>query len=169
MTETREDILPTIIEHSVPNSPSVRRRKKIVRVLLPLFFAIVLGVLCWALIIDRRDAVRLAHEGRTVSARVTGKHSSSGKSSNYYLDFEFPVSGRIVTGSDGVLQKEYWDTAPGTQMPVTYLPSDPTIYRLGIITLESVAQGQRITVVAVGFLALLFGSACWYVERQLRD
>lgn len=87
-----------------------------------------------------QDAAKLAENGVTTQAQVLQSYSrrerrssSSGTryETNYYVRYRFtPEGGEPITKRDRVSKSFQKNTRVGTQIPVTYLPSDPSLHEI---------------------------------------
>ena len=84
----------------------------------------------------------LKSHGRTALAHVIGKHTTQGKSTGYYLEYDFNVNGVWVYGDESVDEDEYTEGRPGGAIIVTFLPSRPETYALGAVTQGRVEAQQ---------------------------
>ena len=83
-------------------------------------------------LLDLRETQLLRAEGISARGTVTGRHRSGGKSNSHYLDVEFQTGeGRRVALTESVSRGRYDRTKPGDTVPLHYLPSDPTVMKIG--------------------------------------
>jgi hypothetical protein len=83
-------------------------------------------------ILDLRETQRVLAEGELARGKVTGRHRSAGKSTNYSLDVEFQTrAGVRVRLTEDVGTSRYERTKPGDIVPLHYLPSDPSVMKIG--------------------------------------
>src|SRR5262249_37923105 len=79
-------------------------------------------------ILDLRETRRVQAEGEIARGKVTGRHKSGGRSTNYSLDVEFQTrAGVRVSLTESVGRRRYERTKPGDTVPLHYLPSDPSV------------------------------------------
>lgn len=121
----------------------------------------------WFLPTVVRD-LRLTLWGDVVQGEVVGKFRAAapsndiahaalfahgGKRTSYRVTFSYAVNGRQYHGETTV-SSAAWDTAqPGQPIDVVFLPSDPSIYRVGF----PIWRTGAIAVVLIGSVALAFG------------
>jgi hypothetical protein len=87
----------------------------------------ILGGLLW---FGALPEIRLASEGREAPARVTGARVSSGRSTNYYLRYQFiAANGATNTAEGRVSYATYQSVHVGDLITVVYVPSAPEIQR----------------------------------------
>ena len=95
-------------------------------------FLTVGGVFLVVGILDLRETQRVLAEGELARGKVTGRHRSGGKSTNYSLDVEFQTrAGVRVRLTESVGRGRYERTKPGDTVPLHYLPSDPSVMKIG--------------------------------------
>jgi Cu/Ag efflux protein CusF len=83
-------------------------------------------------ILDLRETRRLVSEGELARGTVTGRHKSGSKSTDYSLDVEFQTrAGVPVTLTESVSKGRYERTKPGDTLPLRYLPSNPSVMKIG--------------------------------------
>jgi len=120
----------------------------------------------WGATSEVKTTYLLATEGKQVEARVVDKHISRGKSTSYYLDFTFQVAGGLYEGKDSVSSSEYESTPIGAGLTVTYLPSNPETFRVGVITNEDVRRHKIFWTFGICFGALIIGAILWGVQHE---
>jgi Protein of unknown function (DUF3592) len=90
------------------------------------------GVFLVVGILDLRETQRALAEGELARGKVTGRHMSGGKSRHYSLDVEFQTrAGVPVRLTESVGRSRYERTKPGDTVPLHYLPSDPSVMKIG--------------------------------------
>ena len=95
-------------------------------------FLTVGGVFLVVGILDLRETQRVLAEGELAKGKVTGRHRSGGRSTNYSLDVEFQTrAGVRVRLTEDVGRSRYERTKPGDTVPLHYLPSDPSVMKIG--------------------------------------
>jgi hypothetical protein len=72
------------------------------------------------------DALR--RDGVETTGRVISRHTRSGKSTAYYVDYEYRV-GRVSYRGSWNSRRDYERMTIGTEVPVTYLPGRPDASR----------------------------------------
>lgn len=121
---------------------------------------------------DLSDLHALRRQGREVSAQVTGKRETHGKSVSYNLEYRFYSGGEWINDHDDVPQYLYESTPIGDTLGVTYLPSDPTVHRIGSVDDRRVARRTRGWLFGIGGIAAFFLLGIWGIEydyqRQMR-
>ena len=88
--------------------------------------------------------------------RVTGKQETHSKSTTYSLDYYFDGGGEWVNDTAHVSQLLYESTREGDTLQVTYLPSNPSVHRLGYIDAPRVTKHEMDWGMGVGAIAGLF-------------
>ena len=82
-------------------------------------------------ILDLRATQRLRAEGEPVIGKVIGRHWSA-RGRPYSLDVELQTrAGVRVTLAESVGRGQYERTRPGDTVPLHYLPSDPSVMKIG--------------------------------------
>src|SRR5262245_59973164 len=95
-------------------------------------FVTVGGVFLVVGILDLHDTRRVLAEGELARGKVTGRHRSGGRSTDYSLDVEFQSrAGVHVRLTESVGRGRYERTKPGDTVPLHYLPSDPSVMKIG--------------------------------------
>jgi hypothetical protein len=95
-------------------------------------FLVVGGVFLVVGILDLRETRRVLAEGDLARGKVTGRHRSGGRSTDYSLDVEFQTrAGVLVRLTESVGRVRYERTKPGHTLPLHYLPSDPSVMKIG--------------------------------------
>src|SRR5262245_61507596 len=90
------------------------------------------GVFLVVGLLDLRETRRVSAEGEQGRGKVTGRHRSGGRSTNYSLDVAFQTrAGVRVTSTEDVGRSRYERTKPGDTLPLHYLPSDPSVMKIG--------------------------------------
>ncbi len=121
---------------------------------------------------DLSGLYALLRQGKTVAARVTGKQEIHGKSTTYQLDYYFDGGGERVYDTAHVSQFLYESTPVGDALQVTYLPSNPSVHRLGDIDASRVTKHEINWGVGIGgiagFFALLMMAAEYSYRQQMR-
>ncbi len=128
-----------------------------------------LWLVCWLASRDLGDLVALRAAGRPTTARVTGRHESHGKSTTYYLDYEFEGNGQQVEDDEAVSESEYDDTSIGTAIPVVYLPSDPQTHRIGAVNDARIARSRTAWGVGALVTLIVLGGILWANEATRRN
>ena len=131
-------------------------RRKTVRLVLLLVLAGVVGVLMWMAHRDQVDLAALLAHGATTEATVTGKHTASGRSTTYYVDYAFTAEGVTVKSSDDVEYSLYRQANVGGPLLVTYLPGHPETHRSDAVDATLVANDRGAWILAL-VLALVIG------------
>jgi hypothetical protein len=150
--------------HSLP----ARKSGRGLRLFLYIFWYGILIFLMVFLVTDYHELNLLAQEGQITSARVTSKRSSAGKSESYHLICQFEVNGRLEESSESVTRETYKQTHIGDPLTITYLPANPSLTRMGKVDRALVVDRQRTGILIVSFLAIVFTTLTWYVERCAR-
>jgi|GEM_PF-1662937 hypothetical protein len=108
---------------------------------------------------DMRDLANLQRSGVVHDAQILDKYYRSGKSTTYYLVYSFPTPFGEVHDRDSVPRYLYDSVEVGGELTVTYLPSDPWTYRLGIVDAARIQRRGNAwwagTLAATGGLALI--------------
>ena len=95
-------------------------------------FLAVGGVFLVVGILDLYDTRRVEAEGVLARGKVTGRHRSGGRSTDYSLDVAFQTgAGMRVRSTESVGRSRYERTRPGDTVPLHYLPSDPSVVKIG--------------------------------------
>lgn len=131
-------------------------RRKAARPFVLLVLAGVVGVMMWLAHRDQADLGALLAHGATTEAAVTGRHTESGRSMTYYVDYTFTAGGRTVKSSDDVAYSLYRQARVGGPLLVTYLPEHPDTHRAGAVDATVVADDRGAWVLAL-LLTLVIG------------
>ena len=90
------------------------------------------GVFLVVGILVLRETQRVLAEGELARGKVTGRHRSGGRSTDYSLDVEFQTrAGVRARLSESVGRSRYERTKPGDTVPLNYLPNDPSVMKVG--------------------------------------
>ena len=110
----------------------------------------------------------LMNQGKVTTASVIAKHSTSGRYTSYYISLFYLVDLSSYSPDIEVDEGDYDQYSAGSNVIITYLPSDPTRLRLGRQTAADVADkyrgiGEWLTAVLVISALLL-----WGMEARMR-
>ena len=95
-----------------------------------LLFIAIAAIFGCVLVFGALPEIRLALEGRQTSAHVTGGRVATGRSTSYYLRYEFVVSGDTVRAAEGrVAYDTYRSAHVGDEIAIVYVPSAVDIQR----------------------------------------
>ena len=95
-------------------------------------FLTVGGVFLVVGVLDLRETQRVLAEGELARGKVTGRHRSGSRSTSHSLDVEFQTrAGVRVRLTESVGRSRYERTKPGDTVPLHYLPSDPSVTKIG--------------------------------------
>jgi len=86
---------------------------------------------------------RLLKTGKVTNARITNKRAVDGKTTAYFLDYDYMVDKEFYYDNVCVSRYQYEDAGYGAPLVITYLPSDPSINRTGTVTVGLVQEIQR--------------------------
>jgi hypothetical protein len=126
-------------------------------------FLTVGGVFLVVGILDLRETQRLLAEGELARGKVIGRHWSGRKSRPYSLDVELQTrAGARVTMAESVGRGRYERTKPGDTVPLHYLPSDPSVMKIG-------AKPQPDPVWFVMSLGLFIAAGAYYLVGKRRE
>ena len=128
---------------NVPRSAQFTTSTQLTRLCLLTLLVFAVGLLWWLAGRDLGVLNALKTQGRMTLAHVDDKHIVHGKSDSYYLDYLFKINKTWVYGNESVDQDDYTAASLGDALPVTFLPSDPQIYRLGAITQPRIDAQQN--------------------------
>ena len=139
------------------------------RVLVNLLFGVGLVIsTIGGLVIDRdyREVSQLERSGQTVQARIyrydTGDESISAR-------FVYEWNGESYNGKRHV-RKSYRDSHPvGSLLTITVLPTQPQIYRAGLVTPGATQRSCLPTLVITGLLVGLTGIGVVFTRRAVRE
>ena len=135
---------PDALTDDVPRAARFATSTQISRLSLLLFMVFVACLLGW---LHDRDLGRmnaLKAQGRTALAHVVGKHTSQGKSTSYYLEYDFKANGVWQYGERNVSEDEYAESRLGEAVLVTYLPSQPETFVFGAMTRARIRARQGV-------------------------
>jgi hypothetical protein len=95
-----------------------------------LLFIAVAAIFGCVLFFGALPEIRLALEGREASAYVTGGRIATGRSTSYYLRYEFVVTGDTVRAAEGRVSYDTYRSAHvGDEIAIVYVPSARDIQR----------------------------------------
>jgi len=97
-------------------------------VLITLFALFMIGLTIPPFLTEYRLAT--SKTGQT-KAEITDHRISSGKSTSYYVTYQFTVNNQIYSQEDSVSRDEYYSYEVGGHIPITYVASDPDIAHIG--------------------------------------
>ena len=137
-----ETSVPDELTPDVPRPAKFTTPTQAARLFLLLLLVFAVGLLWYLADRDLRDLNALKAQGRSTLAHVVGKHINEGKSKTYYLEYTFDGNGIWVDGDESVGEDEYSETQPGKAIELTFLPSCPQTYRLGMVT-QARIEAQR--------------------------
>jgi len=130
-------------------------RRLMMGIMIPLYIVVLIAS-ATALHEHYQDVARLAREGRTVAAFVTGRSRSREHPGDYYVDYVFSTPSRQIDGYQKVSQRDYQRTRIGGTVTITYLPADPKLQDWGVVSEEKVRADRNSSFVAMGFLTFFF-------------
>lgn len=151
-----------------PRSTRLRTHLRVLRWLV--LFAAVLPPSCVLGLGGYENArlAELARDGRTIDGTIAAKRVRRARSTDYVLEGTFELGGRSYRASQTVSRQRYEETAVGTPVVITYLPSDPTYAVLDRVDAARI-EGQRgSTFAAAAALFLAFACVVGYFELYLR-
>jgi Cu/Ag efflux protein CusF len=93
-------------------------------------FLTVGGVFLVVGILDLRETQRLQAEGELARGKIIGRHWYP-RGRPYSLDVELQTRAVRVTLAESVGRGRYERTKPGDTVPLHYLPSDPSVMKIG--------------------------------------
>jgi hypothetical protein len=121
------------------------------------------GVFLAVGILDLLETQRLLAEGELTRGRVIGKHWSGRKSRPYSLDVVLQTrAGVRLTLAESVGRGRYERTKPGDTVPLHYLPSDPSVMKIG-------AKPRSDSVWFVMSLGLFVAAGAYYFVGRRRE
>lgn len=138
------------------------------RLLVYVFWLVILGVVSSLLLTNAHQLTLLAQEGQMTAATITAKHMSATDSYDYYVDYHLEVKGRWYTGTAAVSREVYNRSQPGDPFPITYLSANPAITQQGKVDPARAADTRRAGALWFGFLTLCFVGLTWGMERYFR-
>ncbi len=97
-------------------------------VLITLFALFMIGLTIPPFLTEYRLAT--SKTGQT-KAEIIDHRISSGKSTTYYVTYQFTANDRTYTKEDSVSRDEYYDYEVGGNIPVTYVAIDPDTSHIG--------------------------------------
>jgi len=157
-------------EDSQPSGYGMQQREREVRASRRLLMGILfpLYIIVWiasavALHDHYQDVVRLAREGRTVTAFVTDRSESKKHPGDYYVDYVFSTPNRQIDGYQKVSRSDYLKARIGGTVTITYLPSNPKLQQWGTATEENVRVDRNASFWALGFLTFFFVLTMWVI------
>ena len=125
-------------------------------------FLTVGGVFLVVGILDLRETQRLQAEGELARGKVIGRHWSA-RGRPYSLDVELQTRADVrVTLAESVGRGRYERTKPGDTVPLHYLPSDPSVMKIG-------AKPQPDPVWFVMSLGLFIAAGGYYLVGKRRE
>ena len=159
------------ISEQTPRPARFTARSQMARVACALVTAGVFILISWLGLRDIHDLRALRAQGRTMGALITDKTIRHGKHDTYYLNYQFYVN-RTQVIDKAAFDYRTWDAAViGGSVKVTYLPSDPRTYRVGVVTdarIDKQAQAWFLAALAaLCFVGLFAGAVEWTLQEQL--
>ena len=130
-----ETSAPDGLTDDIPRAARFTTSTQVSRLSLLLFIVCVACLLGWSHDRDLGRMNALKAQGRASLAHVVGKYTSQGKSTSYYLEYDFKkANGAWQYGEKSVSENEYAGSRPGEAAMVTYLPSQPETFVFGAMT-----------------------------------
>src|SRR5579884_1442645 len=124
--------IKTVMRFSTRGQIRIRKSRAGVGILLGLMGAFFVLFL-WLGYHDISTLKDLQARGRTTYAQITHKRIYSGKSTSYYLYYTFMVGETTFQSRASVARSRYNSVQVGDPLLVTYLPTDPSVNRAGIV------------------------------------
>ena len=150
----------------VPRTVRYQPRLQATRIALTLFFAAGPVFLAWVMLTGLRDLRTLVADGQATTATITRRHVSRGKSTNYYIDYQFVDRGGTQRdGSTSVREEEYRSTHVGDQRLVTYSANNPAVRVMGRVDLKRLRDAERFAGVTFCGVLVIFGWPLVYLHR----
>jgi hypothetical protein len=138
------------------------------------FLAAVLPLLLFVIsFYTEAELTRFLKEGVEGVGVVYDKHSRSGKSRSYYLDFRYEVEGKTYTGSTSVNRERYESSVTGEKLVLTILPSEPEKHRVGRVKEGDPESAKHTAWLIAGIIFAVFGGLAsiltrfWFRKRSL--
>ena len=163
-----ETCAPDGLTDDVPRAARFTARTHASRLLLLLFIAGVACLLGWLHDRDLRRMNALKVQGRASLAHVVGKHTSQGKSTSYYLEYDFSVGRVWQYGERSVSEDEYAGSGLGEAAQVTYLPPHPETFVFGTMTRARIQERQSLWLWGEGAALAFFSLWAFGMESTLR-
>jgi len=139
-----ETCAPDGLTDDVPRAARFTTSTQVSRLSLLLFIVSVACLLGWLHDRDLGRMKALKAQGRAALARVVGKHTTQGKSTSYFLEYDFRVNRGWQYGERSVSEDEYAGSRPGDAAVVTYLPSQPETFVFGAMTPARIQERQGV-------------------------
>jgi hypothetical protein len=117
---------------------------------------------------DINDLRALQANGRVMNATVIDKYYHSGKSTTYYLRYQYLVDSQAYSDTQKVSYSVYDETAIGAPMLITCLPSAPTTDRVGTVDKARVDKAVQNWVLGIGAACLVAAIVMAAVETGYR-
>lgn len=117
---------------------------------------------------DINDLRALQANGRAMNATVIDKYTHSGKSTSYYLRYQYLVDSQEYSDTEQVSYTVYDETAIGAPMLITCLPSAPTTDRVGTVDKARVDKEVQNWVLGIGAACLIVAVVMATVEIGYR-
>lgn len=127
----------------------------------------------WRVSVNLRELGELAAQGRMIQGRVTQLRESHGKSTSYYVCYEFqPISGGdFLEDRISVSHTEYRNTSVGDPISVTFLPARPEEHRVGVVNqarIENTRSNATMGLLIGGLVAAgILGGLEYYFRSRL--
>ncbi|MCW3055355.1 MAG: hypothetical protein JWN14_4525 [Chthonomonadales bacterium] len=149
-------------------SRDLRVATQALRLMLLLGVIVVSGFGLWMGVADFRELRALQTEGRTTEAQITTIQTVRVRSEMRDVGYAFRVGSVVVTGRLDLTRSEIKNLRMGAPLTVTYLPSHPQTYRMGLVDAGRVMR--RGTMLALFVLRgfAWFGLPFLYLETQRR-
>lgn len=164
--------IPAMLEPEL-NTPMPRPAR-----LTPLTqFTRLLGVVTWigmtVLLLtlasrDINDLRALQTNGMLMNATVIDKYYRSGKSTSYYLRYQYLVDSQAYSDTQQVSYAAYEGTGIGAPMLITCLSSAPATDRVGTVDKARVDKEVQNWVLGIGAACLFVGIVMAVVETRYR-
>ena len=113
---------------------------------------------------DIGDLRGLLATGKMMNAVIYDKYTRSGKHTSYHLQYQYTLDRVPYTGDESVSSNVYYNTPIGARLPITFLPENPAIHRVGQVTKERVDTSARNWIVGIGIACTLLALFLAYIE-----
>lgn len=149
-------------------SRDLRVATQALRLMLLLGVVAVSGFGLWVGVGEFRELRALQTEGRVTQAQITTIETVGMKNAVHRVFYAFRIGPVPTTGQIDMTREELKSLRMGTPLTVTYLPSNPRVYRLGKVDADRVwRRGAMLGLFVLRGFAW-FGLPFLYLEMQRR-
>jgi hypothetical protein len=149
-------------------SRDLRVATQALRLLMLLGVVAVSGFGLWMGATDFRELRALQTEGQTTQAQIITIQTVGATTALRHVGYAFRVGAIVTTGQLDLTRSELKTLRMGAPLVVTYLPSQPQIYRLGQVDSSRVQRRGAMLALYVLRGFAWFGVPFFYLETQRR-